>query len=55
MRRSSAIRCDGGLHLDPHSIDHARELQQQAIACGFDDAPSVAGDSWVYYFPAKGF
>ena len=47
MRRSSAnLRGAVGhrrLHLDraAHGIDHARELQQQAVAGGLDDAPAV--------------
>ena len=45
------------LHLDraAHGIDHARELQQQAVARGLDDAPSVAGDCRVDHLLAKGF
>src|SRR5262245_55527872 len=38
------------LHLDraAHGIDHARELQQQAVAGGLDDAAAVTGDGRVY-------
>ena len=45
------------LHLDraAHGIDHARELQQQAVARGLDDAPSMAGDCWVDHLLPKGF
>ena len=45
------------LHLDraAHSIDHARELQQQAVAGGLDDAAAVAGDRRVDDLLPKGF
>jgi hypothetical protein len=43
------------LHLDraAHRIDHARELQQQPVARGLDDTPSMAGNGWVHYFLTK--
>jgi hypothetical protein len=31
-------------------IDHAAELDQQAIASGLDDAPAVFADFWVNQF-----
>ena len=45
------------LHLDraAHGIDHARELQQQAVARGLDDATAVAGDCRIHDFLTKGF
>src|SRR5215212_9259561 len=45
------------LHLDraAHGIDHARELQQQAVACGLDDTTTMAGDRRVDDVLPKGF
>ena len=36
------------LHLDraAHSIDHAREFQQQAVASGLHDPAAVVGNRW---------
>jgi hypothetical protein len=40
------------LHIDgaAHGVDRTRELHQQAVARGLDDATAVAGDGRVYQF-----
>jgi hypothetical protein len=45
------------LYLDrtTHGIDDARELQQQPVTRGLDDAPTMAGDCRVDHLLAKGF
>src|SRR5262249_23077269 len=52
-RRGAARR----LHLDrtAHSIDHAGEFQEQAVAGGLDDAASMAGDHRVDHLVPKRF
>src|SRR5262249_29592800 len=43
------------LHLDrtAHSVDDAREFQQQPVTCGLDDATSMGGNRWVNDLLAK--
>ena len=45
------------LYLDraAHGIDHARELQQQAVAGGLNDAAAVHRDGWIDDLLSNGF
>ncbi len=43
------------LHRAARSIEHAVELDQEAVAHGLENAPVVSGDGGIEEFPPMGF
>ena len=59
MRRSAGVAALRAIHLalqldrTAHRVDHAGELDEQAVAGSLDDAAPMLGDFWIGEFPAN--